>query len=210
MRTLINEVERFRRWTDAYPEAERLGEWELLYKRWPQVYGAHWQLLATAPCRQWSPGLADAVLYAIARDNETSTMIYDLARDPENLLCLAPRAVEVGERNAKWQFAMVLGRLQAQPERAIPLLLTLAHDDDEYVRRRALVALADIGSPLVEELVAGAWASGNEYQRTAVLYALNAIHSPMLAEYMRAAEVDGDALLIDFAHKLAADQPAES
>lgn len=203
-------VDRFRRWADAYPATDRSGEWELEYEQWPQLYTAFSHLVATTTCRQWSQQLADLVLYAIARDNESGTMIHELGTEPENLLCLAERAVEAAEPAARWQIAVALGRSGVQPERTEPLLFALAHDDDAYVRRRALMALADMGSPLVNDLVEPAWASGDRYQRMAVLYALTTIDSPRISEFVRRAEGEDDITLIDYARQLGPQQSMES
>jgi HEAT repeat protein len=69
--------------------------------------------------------------------------------------------------------------------------LHFVHDEDDYVRRIALMALSDIGSPRVEELVVREWETGDEHQRMGVLYALAKIGSPKLKHYLALAEADG-------------------
>lgn len=85
-----------------------------------------------------------------------------------------------------------------------PLLLQFAHDEDEYVRRQALMALGTLGSPLVEDLAEAAWQTGHEYQRMAVLAALRDVQSPALDDYLARAESDGRQYLLHYAAKIRA------
>jgi HEAT repeat protein len=139
------------------------------------------------------------VLYAIARDNEMQWLIEHLAQNADNLLCLAEPALDSDTWEAKWQIAMALGGLESRRAEAELLLLRFARDGDEYVSRRALLALSDLNSSHVEDLVASAWDTGEEYQRIAVLCALHKVGSPLLKEYAELAEADGREYLARYA-----------
>ena len=132
------------------------------------------------------------------------TLARELARNPLNLLCLAEQAVTSAEPDAKWQLAAELGRVEMRLPEVEPLLLRFASDEDEYVRRRSLTALADVGSTHVSELAERAWHSGDEYQRMAALYALLRSGSPELSEYLARAEADGRPNLVDYAARIRA------
>ena len=89
-----------------------------------------------------------AVLYAIACDNEYQYLADEVhLHHPATLIALARAALSRGEPDAKWQLADELGHLLDAGGAANQLLLILARDEHEYVRRRALGALARVGSP---------------------------------------------------------------
>ena len=104
-----------------------------------------------------------AVLYAIARDNEMQHLAREIRRrQPELLLPLA-RAIRMGERNDRWQLAVELRCVGLGAEQ---VLLEMG-DEHEYVRRRALESLARVGSPAVEGLALAAWHRPDEDQEHA-------------------------------------------
>src|SRR5688500_11631901 len=88
----------------------------------------------------------------------------EIAQDPDRLLIVAEDARESRERDTKWQIVAALVDLADRKDRIEPLLLQFAHDENEYIRRRALMALGKQRSPHVEALVEAAWNSGHEYQ----------------------------------------------
>lgn len=83
-----------------------------------------------------------------------------------------------------------------------PILLALADDADEYVRRRVLMVLADAGSPRSVALALNAWESGEEYQRMACLHVLQRLDSPRLPAYLDLAEQDGRQYLVGIAQRI--------
>ena len=86
------------------------------------------------------------------------------------------------------------------------LLLRFNVDNDEYVSRMAMLALANIESAHTEKLAVKAWKTNDEYQRIAALWAIWRIKSPNLPKYIEAAKQDGRA---HFAHNVAkAERPA--
>ena len=192
MADLISEVGRFREWADACPPARRYGEWECDYEAWPALHAAVLEFVAGRTFESWSEAELRAVLYAIARDNE----IQHLARQirechPHLVVPLARAALAVGERDDRWQLAVELGHLRPS-EDIEPLLLAMARDEHEYVRRQALQSLLRAGSPAVEELAVVAWHRPDEDQEWARMMALHCLHKlgsvrlePLLAEAER-------------------------
>lgn len=193
----VVEVARLRGWASTVPPDRRRGEWECDYEGWPSLRSAFEAFLARRAPSEWTREETDDVLYAVARDNEDEVLASALAAYPEHLLVAALASVEGGERDAKWQLAEVL--THAVPERAHAVLERLSVDDDDYVRRRVLLLLARLGSPLVEPLAERAWQSGDEHQRIAALGALHEVGSPrldeLLDELLARAEADGRPLL---------------
>src|SRR5262245_24098654 len=159
MGDLLTEVGEFRRWAEEVnPAGTRMGEWECDYKNWPALCTAVVEFVASKPFAEWSGNETSAVLYAIARDNESEYLAQVIReRHVEILVPLARASVELGERDDRWQFAEQLGRLgrAGGPEEGI--LRVLVRDEHEYVRRKALRALARLASPCVESEALRAW-----------------------------------------------------
>jgi HEAT repeat protein len=190
------EVRHFRNWADATFPGERYGEWETDYEDWDGLYLAARAATANG---QWDEETRELLIYTIARDNEVE-LVADLLSESQ-LLSLADASISSGEPDAKWQLAVRLGKLTlaAEPER---ILLAFVVDANEYVRRRALMALAELGSPHAEPLAMDAWESGEQYQRMACLDALHSVASPQLSRYLDLAERDGRPYLVAMADKM--------
>jgi HEAT repeat protein len=197
---LEQEVARLRSWAEAYDRPRR-GEWECDYTNWGDLYNAVTAYVTDSKVEEWDEVVAALLLYAIARDNELEHIAGQLRKTPEKLYALAQAAVRSGEKDAKWQMAEQLAHCPGQ-EGTEALLLVLATDPEEYVRRRALMALGRIKSSHVETLVEQAWDSGDEYQRMAVLDALHSVQSKKLAVYLDMARADGRQYLIAFANRI--------
>ena len=124
---------------------------------------------------QWDESTVLDLLYIIARDNENEDLVALLSEaQPEGLFRLAEAAVGCDEPDARWQLAEYLGKVEGDRARAEAILLVLVHDGAEYVSRRALLALANLGSSHLSSLCERAWATGHEYQRIAALHAIRA------------------------------------
>jgi HEAT repeats len=203
---LISEVAHFQEWAGSIPPEHGGGEWECDYENWSDLYEAVLRFVEAVPFANWSPEETRAVLFAIARDNEMEYLADEIrGRKPETLVALAAAAVEIGERNAKWQLAEELGQLGQAGGEAERLLLILAHDEKEYVRRRALQALARIGSPALDEMALAAWRRPDDAQqwtRMNVLWCLQKVGSPHLQPMLAAVEQDGRQHLVEFADKI--------
>lgn len=202
--SLEDEIVHFRDWADPRIKDGEHSCWEADYYNWPQVGQAFAEFLQKRPFRHWDSRTISDVLYIIARDNEAPSLASAVAEEPERLLFLAQAAIESSERDAKWQLAVEMSRLDRLRYPIEPLLLALFQDEDEYVRRQALMALGRIHSPLVEGLVAAAWETGDEYQRIAVLQVLHDRNSPQMTSYLEKAEQDGRRYLRAFAARLKA------
>ncbi|MEN9568152.1 MAG: hypothetical protein RLZZ69_3348, partial [Cyanobacteriota bacterium] len=123
---------------------------------------------------------------------------------PESLIQLATLSIKLGEPDAKWQLAQELGELQSNTKTIETILMELAHDSSEYVRRCALISLAKIKSELTEELALNSWHQPHENQewaRMAVLWCLNKIDSPHFEVLRLKAEVDSRPYLLEYAKK---------
>jgi hypothetical protein len=188
---LLTEVTLFQQWADAeYPDG-RFGEWECDYSSWDRLWRAVREFVTSHPFASWSEEEIRAVLYALARDNETGEIADALEEDL--LVPLTQASLACGERDARWQLAQQLGRREAKSDEAARVLLALAHDADEYVRRITLDALAQIGSTYVEGLALEMWERADpnqQYARIMVLSCLQKVGSPQLKPLLAEAERD--------------------
>lgn len=205
MKSLAAEVGRFRAWETSYPIPGRSGEWECEYEFWPALYNAVCEFVDAIPFKSWSEAELRDVLYSIARDNECqylATTVREL--HPEVIVLLARASLRLGERDDRWQLAVELGNLSAIAD-AEQLLLTMAQDEHEYVRRRALQSLVQIGSPSVEQLALAAWHQPDECQewsRMNALFCLKKIASPNLEPLVSEAENDSRPHLRAYAERI--------
>jgi hypothetical protein len=196
-------VEEFRVWAKGYPGRDRSGEWECDYEQWPKTTTAFCAYLDAGPPQQWDDEVVDLLLYILARDNESEVLKDELANRPIHLMALAKAGIQSTERDARWQLADALGRAGPQPIEGESLLLRFVGDDDEYVSRRALLALGRRQSPKAEMLAQRAWETNDEYQRMAALDVLSTLNAPTLSAYLTLAQKDGREHLARFAAEVA-------
>ena len=197
------EEARFRRWASRYPVEDRSGEWECAYPDWPSIYTAVKDVLSRedALAHLGDSGI-ESILYLLARDNECEFIAKALANKPDILTAFAHAALQTDESDAKWQIAHRFRNMQVPPNDAEALLLKFVEDDDEYVRRHALLALGNMKSSRTEDLACKAWESDDEYQRIDALWALKACGSPLLPALVSAAMEDGRRYLVLNARKM--------
>ncbi len=198
---LEHAISRFRDWANGYDHAYQYGEWECDYDEWPAIYTAFQTFLNEFPYQKWSAEIVNLLVYVIARDNECGILADKVAKKPERIIFLARASLNSPENDAKWQIAVNISRLIGHNAEVEPLLLEFAKDENEYVRRQALMGLGRINSPAVEKLAEVAWETGDEYQRIGVLNALHGINSPRLAEFRDRAVEDGRKYLVDYAQR---------
>lgn len=191
-------VHNFRAWADANFPAERHGEWELEYDDWESLHQAAKTLLR-CESDTWDSEIKELLIFVIARDNESEFIAEQLTE--RQCLLLAEASIHSDHRDAKWQLAVRLGKFPLTTSLE-SILLALADDPDEYVRRRALMVLADAGSPRSVPLALNAWESGEEYQRMACLHVLHRLGSTRLPAYLDLADQDGRQYLVGIAQRI--------
>ncbi|MBN7137977.1 hypothetical protein A7A76_02605 [Lysobacter enzymogenes] len=204
MTDLSIETTRFREWAGG-GLGPREGQWECDYSDWPAWHRAVLAKVDESNPRGWSQAEIGHVLYAIARDNDAQYLVREIRkRRPGALRFLARASLAQGEADARWQLAAELEHL-AEDEEAQALLFALATDQDEYVRRRAIRALAGLGVRAAEELAWAAWHRADEYQewaRMSVLECLQMLGSPRLERLLADALQDERPFLRQFAERM--------
>jgi hypothetical protein len=209
LQALEAEVACYRAWADAsgVPPEQQSGEWSSGYPGWDRINTAFDNFVAVSSWQEWDDTTTKFLLYAIACDDENRYLVRSAAKRPDDLLYLAEQAVTSPERDARWQFAAELGHLGSLFPRVEKLLLHYIHDKEEYVRRIAMMALADIGSVETEALALAMWDDGDmwqEYGRIGTLYTLWKVNSPHLEKYLLLADTDGRKYLVNFAERIRA------
>jgi HEAT repeat protein len=189
--TFFTEVEKLREWIESVPMEKRTSEWETLYEDWPRLTKAFCDFLDFNTHKDLDERATELILYALDKDDEDEAIMWELKQRPFYLLKLADAGLQLGGRNARWQLAAALADMPKNNQRAEDLLELYFNDDDEYVRRRALLALGHRGSSKAESFAYKAWDSGEEYARIAALEVLDSIGSPTLQTYLALAKGDG-------------------
>ena len=197
---LLEQAIKFHQWQeDTYPEktAEEIGSmWEVDYPYWNDTYRAFCHVLTQMDAETADSVLLDEMVYLIARDNEAEGFIQETTSHPQWFERLCRRAAASNESEAKWQFAAYLPECPCSQE-VKDMILDFAKDPNEYVSRRALLAMPALRPDCVEQFAPLFWERNcyslelQEYQRIAVLVSLDAIHSVMLPQYLEQAKQDG-------------------
>jgi HEAT repeat protein len=186
MSELANEIAKFKDWAPL--EKHRSGEWECDYEHWNELYAAAISLINLHNDGNITRELADELLYVIARDNECEHLRHCLLDAPLLLSKLAQLAVSSNESHAKWQIVTAVAevRLDNAPDLIRPFLT----DDNEYVRRRSLMAIAPISPAEAEQIAISNLSDENEYTRIAALHALHLANSLQLRNWLGRLEKD--------------------
>lgn len=158
---LFDEIARFKKWAGQYPQAsvaedDRGREWECDYTAWTAIWSSFSDFINNTDPGRWSKEQIEALLYIIARDNDTESLAGIAATNPKTLISLATKAVTDGPPDAKWQLAV---QLETLPDKQLAekLLEQFVQDKEEYVSRRALMCLAAIHSTQTEHYCKLAW-----------------------------------------------------
>ena len=208
---LLEQAIKFHQWQEAtYPDktAEEIGgEWEVDYPYWNDTYSAFCHVLTQMDAETADSVLLDEMVYLIARDNEAEGFIQETTSHPQWFECLCRRAAASNESEAKWQFAAYLPECSCSQE-VRDIILDFAKDPNEYVSRRALLAMPALRPDCVEQFAPLFWERNcyslelQEYQRIAVLVSLDTIHSGLLPQYLEQAKQDGRRYLLEHAKRI--------
>ena len=152
---LLEQAIKFHQWQEAtYPgkTSEELGgEWEVDYPYWNDTYSAFCHVLTQMDAETADSVLLDEMVYLIARDNEAEGFIQETTSHPKWFEYLCRRAAASNESEAKWQFAAYLPECPCSQE-VKDMILDFAKDPNEYVSRRALLAMPALRPDCVEQL----------------------------------------------------------
>ena len=208
---LLEQARKFHQWQEiTYPgktTEEIGGVWEVDYPAWNDIFDAFCHVLTQMDAETADSVLLDEMVYLLARDNEAEGFIQETTSQPKWFECLCRRAAASNENEAKWQFAAYLPECLCSQE-VKDMILDFAKDPNEYLSRRALLAMPVLRPDCVEQFAPLFWECScyspelQEYQRIAVLVSLDAIHSDLLPQYLERAKQDGRSYLLEHAKRI--------
>ena len=208
---LLEQARKFHQWQEiTYPgktTEEIGGAWEVDYPAWNDIFDAFCHVLTQMNAEMADSILLDEMVYLIARANEAEGFIQETTSHPKWFECLCRRAATSNENEAKWQFAAYLPECSCS-QKVRDIILDFAKDPNEYVSRRALLAMPALRPDRVEQFAPLFWERNcyspelQEYQRIAVLVSLDAIHSDLLPQYLEKAKQDGRRYLLEHAKRI--------
>ncbi len=135
-----------------------------------------------------SPDMAADLLYVLARDNEAEHVRDHLVQTPSVLSALAIYAIKSSDADAKWQ--IVVSVAESNLPDAADLIRPFLNDEDEYVRRRSLMAYARYAPEEAEKIALQNLTAAFEYTRITALHVLDTVDSSHLASSVDAMEND--------------------
>ena len=176
-------VQDWKRWSAT---ADRPWDgWETLYPRWSdEVVPA----ITEALSEPIGNSDAEAILFFLGRDNECEHVLDMLSENPKYSERVAVEAIDHPDQEVRWQIAVVLGQIATGG--TLDALIRMLADPDEYVRRRALLAVRDHRSQVAEETALSWLNSEHEYSRMVALDTLAEVKSRALLDAIQALEDD--------------------
>ena len=193
---LYREMRFFKIWAaKKYPERDEKndnGEWEIDNIHFDKMYDAAVKVISENNSNAANAKLIDALLYAVARDNEAERLADLLVEHGDWFRLLSRESLGSKYINAQWQFAK---RLAECKESDKDLIYVFIESDDEYTSRMSLGSMAGIDPVKAEEYAVRFWERGkyepgtyeDEYQKIMVLHVLYKIASPKLEKYLNEA-----------------------
>ena len=190
---LYREIKAFTLWADnnfpMWDEEHDNGEWEIgTDNHFDEMVSAAGEVISNTDFADADEGLIDAMLFVVARDNESEILADELLKHEGWFTLLAKSSLGSKYVNAQWQFAKRIGEI----EECKTLVYDFIKSDHEYTSRMALDTMADIYQDKAEEYAVLFWDRGkypegsyeDEYQKIMTLHVLHRIGSMRLEEYL--------------------------
>lgn len=191
------EIDIFLKWADKYypnwSEENDNGEWEMgVDSHFDEMRDAAINIIKEYKYSNVDDKLIEALLFAIARDNECEIIIQELINYNDWYELLAKKSIGSKYVNAEWQFAKYLGECKRCNQE---LIFSFIDSSYEYTSRMALSTMAEINPKYAEQYAIKFWNRGkysegsyeDEYQKIMALRVLEKIKSPKLEEYIEKA-----------------------
>ncbi|MBP5311155.1 MAG: hypothetical protein J6Z05_11215 [Lachnospiraceae bacterium] len=191
---LYKEIRAFRLWADKnYPnrsEENDNGEWEFgVNSHFNEMLSTAILIASETDIAEADEKLIDALLFVVARDNESEILADELLKHKDWFELLARKSPDTQYINAQWQFAKRLAGCDPCKD----LIFVFIESEDEYTSRMALETMAKIDQKKAEEYAVRFWNRGkypegsyeDEYQKIMVLHVLNTVGSGKLNDYLK-------------------------
>jgi len=183
---LHDEIVRFKQWAPA--PGNRSSDWEYEYENWDRLCALAVSTIERYADSEIPRNVAEDLIYALGRDNEGEHLREHLIDAPQLLATLAIHAMRVADPDAKWQ--IVVSVAEAELSNAAELIQPYLLDEDEYVRRRSLLAFAVFSPREAEAIALQNLTDSFEYTRIAALHVLDMTDSSHLAASLDALDND--------------------
>lgn len=176
---LDEQVDDFWRWSKTIKHEL---EWEVSFPRWELLNTIFDTLIATTTNHTWEQRTVNNLLFIIGRDNESELLIRKITEYPESLLFLGKEGITYSDSDTKWQLVHYLTECFPTHFEVEEIIYRYYEDQNEYVKRRALLALGIIKSKYAEQCALESWRTGMKYQKLAALEVLIQLNSPYYSE----------------------------
>ena len=133
----------------------------------------------------------DIILYFLAKDHESERIMEILEEKPTLGYVIARKGVNYQDWNARWQVAVLLAHFKDTKL----LIKMVEKDEEEYVRRRALLGLRDIDNMSAEKLAIKHLKSIYEYERMVAIDTLDFLSSSYLTQALNMLKDDPSTLI---------------
>lgn len=176
MSQLARLVSNFEDWCE---NASRSSDgWQSNFPKLDQLLSAARRELSSPELAPHSASLIVGLFSPLDEDEQVLELVCE---KPRHIATLARVALHLDDRSALWQLAVAAGKIGDQA--CLQLLRALVHHDDEYVRRRALLALRELDGGFSEEIAKEWLRHPHEYTRMVALDTLATLKS---AYFLRA------------------------
>ncbi|WP_163855450.1 HEAT repeat domain-containing protein [Paenibacillus elgii] len=182
------EVSNFLDWSKSFEHDGN--EWETGYPYWFRIYTLIGKVLSGYKFIELTPEVKENIFYLLARDNEMEEIATLLSEYPDYIISFAKEGLDYQDYEARWQLAHSIWKYGQTYSEVEGILLRYYKDLDEYVRRRALLALGYMKSIYAEQFALESWNTALEYQRIAALYVLDEINSTKIDDILKEGEKD--------------------
>lgn len=106
------------------------------------------------------------------------------------------------DHDTRWQLVYYVSKIFESNHEVEDIVLSYWQDTNEYVKRRALLALGYMNSKFAEDLAVEAYSTSFEYQKIAALEVFHTINSQKLSDYLNLSEQSGPTIVRKSAQRI--------
>jgi len=178
------EFQRFREW-------EKYNNQNKIYYEYPNWIDIYTTIKKIPNDFKLSSDSIKIILYLLAKDHESEITLETLQEKPTLGHLIAKEGANCLDRDARWQVAILLGYFKDSKL----LVKMIENDEEEYVRRRGLLALRDIDKVSSEKIAIKHLHSIYEYERMVAIDTLNFLSSSYLENALNTLKNDSSIIV---------------
>lgn len=181
------EFQRFLKW-ENYHKQNKISYEDDEYPNWMKIENT---IKMIPDDSNISLGFVDIILYFLAKDNESERIMEILEEKPILGYFIARKGIKYKDWNARWQVSVLLAHFKDTKL----LLKMVENDEEEYVRRRALLGLRNIDKISSEKIAIKHLKSIYEYERMVAIDTLNFLSSSYLEKALNMLKNDSSIIV---------------